>query len=97
MWHGVGNCCSAEVGGFGDFRFERLAEGGEAGEVGGGSFDSGERCAEKVVEVVGDIRGVINGIAGDGDAAARVGLDDVDRVVAAQEGEAVPEEAFVRG
>ena len=30
----------------------------------------------------------------DGDAAARMRIDDVDRVLAAQEGEAVPEEGF---
>ena len=98
MRDGVGGCCFAEIGGLGNLggQFQRLAEGGEAGEVGGSSFHGGERCAEEVVEVVGDVRGIIDGIAGDRDSTARVGFDDVDRVVAPQEGEAVPEEAFIR-
>ena len=83
--------CAAGAG------FQGLAEGGEAGEVHACRTDGGEGGAEQVVEVVGDFLGLADGMGSDGDATARVGLDDVDRVVALEEGETVPEEGFGRG
>ncbi len=49
------------------------------------------------IEVVGDFLRLADGVRGDGDAAAGVGLDDVNGVVALEEGEVVPEEGFGRG
>ena len=40
--------------------------------------------------MIGDFLGFADGVGGDGDAAAGVGLDDVDGVVALEEGETVP-------
>jgi len=75
-------------------QFQRLAEGGELGVAGDASFGGGQGGAKHVIEIIGDVFWIANGIAGDGDAAARVRFDDVDGVIAAQEGEAVPEEGF---
>ena len=44
--------------------------------------------------MIGDFLGLADGVGGDGDAAAGVGLDDVEGVVALEEGEVVPEEGF---
>jgi len=74
-----------------------LAEGGEAGEAHACRADGGEGGAEQIVEVIGDFLRLADGVGGDGDSAAGVGLDDVDGVVALEEGDVVPEEGFGRG
>jgi len=42
--------------------------------------------------VIGYFLGLADGVGGDGDAAAGMGLDEIDGVVPLDEGEAVPEE-----
>ena len=60
--------------------------------MGGCSFDCGEGRAEKVVEVIRQFFRFVDRMGSDRDAPARVRFDNVNRVVAAKEGEAVPEE-----
>jgi len=96
--HGVRWGGSSEVGGLGNFggQLERLAEGGEAGEASDGAIHRGQGRAEEVVEVIRQLIGFVDRMRGDRYTAARVRLDDVDRVVAAEQSEAVPEESFIR-
>ena len=44
--------------------------------------------------MIGDFLRLADGVGSDGDAAAGVGLDEVDGVVPLEEGEVVPEEGF---
>ena len=44
--------------------------------------------------MIGDLLRLADGVGGDGDAAAGVGLDEIDGIVPLDEGEAVPEEGF---
>ncbi len=98
-WNGIGwrrRSFGAE-GPAGGAGLQRLAEGGEAGKVHACGTDGGEGSAEQVVEIIGDFLRLADGVGGDGNAAAGVGLDDIDGVVAHEEGETVPEERFGGG
>jgi len=75
---------------------EGLAEGGELCVFDLAVLHGGEGRAKHVVEVIGHRAGGSHGVARDGHTAARVRLDEIDRVVAAQEREAVPEEMLLR-
>jgi len=76
--------------------FEGLAEGGEDGEADACGADGGKSGAEYVIEVISDFLRQADGVGGNGDAAAGVGLDEIEDVVTLDEGEAIPEEGFGR-
>ncbi len=78
---GRGRCVGSE-GSAAGAGFERLAERGEVGKAHACRADGGEGGAEQVVEVEGDFLRLADGVGGDGNATAGVGLDDVNGVVA---------------
>ena len=53
-----------------------------------------ESGPKQIVQIIGIFAWLSDDMAGDDGTAARVGFRDINRVVAAQEGQAVPKEMF---